>query len=208
VGTALWELLSTRPDLTSCISIHHNESLEERELLEKMTGPLADYFRESGFDLSQIPATAGDVYVLLRKYLPHARILLIHNVVKGEQAWRSDPGYFYVLCPNSNQYIHRMMPDFQSFDELRGTVCLGTDSLASNHKLSILEEMKTVLNHSPETGFEKVLEWATINGARALGFDAEMGTLGQGKKPGLVNISLFDLEKGTLKPGSRAKRIL
>jgi len=205
VGRTLWELLESRPDLTSCISIHHSESREERDLLETRTGPLADYFRQSGFDLTQIPPEAGEIFRLLHRYLPHSRILLVHNL---EYSPDNQNQIYYVLCPDSNRYIHNKLPDFAGFAKLKGAVCLGTDSLASNHRLSILEEMKTVLCHAPEIGFDEVLEWATINGARALGFEREIGTIEPGKKPGLVNISQMDLRNGTIKAESRAKRLI
>jgi cytosine/adenosine deaminase-related metal-dependent hydrolase len=213
VGNTLWELLAGRPDLTSCISIHHNESLEERELLEKQAGTLAEYFRQAGFDLSQIPSEAVDISKLLEKYLPHSRKLLVHNLMEGPaepmnsaKDFRGE--YFYVLCPRSNLYIHSQLPDFARFLTMKGYVCLGTDSLASNHSLSVLEEIRMVLETAPEIGFETVLEWATLNGAKALGLENEIGSMEEGKRPGLVNISLFDLENGTLVPGSRSRRLI
>ena len=38
--------------------------------------------------------------------------------------------------------------------------------------------------------FETLIQWATKNGAEALGFEAELGTIEVGKKPGLVFINV------------------
>ena len=63
---------------------------------------------------------------------------------------------------------------------------LGTDSLASNHQLSITAEMKTIRKYFPAVDTEQLLRWATINGARALQMDNIAGSFEKGKKPGVV----------------------
>jgi cytosine/adenosine deaminase-related metal-dependent hydrolase len=65
---------------------------------------------------------------------------------------------------------------------------LGTDSLASNHKLSLWSEIQKLRDSFPEIPLETFLSWATINGARALQMDAALGSFEKGKKPGLVII--------------------
>ena len=62
---------------------------------------------------------------------------------------------------------------------------MGTDSLASNHGLSILEELKTLERAYPQISLETMLRWATFNGAQALGIDS-MGSFSHGKKPGVI----------------------
>ncbi|HBB91866.1 MAG TPA: hypothetical protein DC042_09140 [Bacteroidales bacterium] len=121
---------------------------------------------------------------------------------------RHPSSVFYVLCPSSNWYIHRRLPDFAGFAQSVETVCLGTDSLASNHRLSMVEEMRMVQNTAPELPFDTILRWATRNGAVALGMEKEMGSLETGKNPGLVAIKNFDLKNGKLLSGSRAQRLI
>jgi len=67
-------------------------------------------------------------------------------------------------------------------------VCLGTDSLASNHSLSIISEMQTIYK-AFKIDFETLLRWATLNGAKALGFEEKIGSIEPGKTPGLNVIS-------------------
>ncbi|MCB0618825.1 MAG: amidohydrolase family protein, partial [Saprospiraceae bacterium] len=52
-----------------------------------------------------------------------------------------------------------------------------TDSLTSNWQLSVLEEMKTIARYQSYVPFETLLRWATLNGAEALGYEAEIGSL-------------------------------
>ncbi|OFY56773.1 MAG: hypothetical protein A2X22_00840 [Bacteroidetes bacterium GWF2_49_14] len=224
VGTTLWQLLRDHPELTRRISIHHAESEEERELLEHGTGTMADAFRRQGFDLTQIPPNASDIFALLNEYLPDSEVLLVHNLTDDRRRMTDDgrpttdvspssvighpSSVFYVLCPSSNWYIHRRLPDFAGFAQSVETVCLGTDSLASNHRLSMVEEMRMVQNTAPELPFDTILRWATRNGAVALGMEKEMGSLETGKNPGLVAIKNFDLKNGKLLSGSRAQRLI
>jgi cytosine/adenosine deaminase-related metal-dependent hydrolase len=98
------------------------------------------------------------------------------------------------LCPNANLYIENKLPDFNLFLNLKDNVCLGTDSLASNHQLSIVAEMQTIQQNTT-IEFDILLKWATLNGAKALGFDAQLGSIQKGKKPGL---NLLDFKNSAL----------
>jgi aminodeoxyfutalosine deaminase len=85
-------------------------------------------------------------------------------------------------------------------------IVVGTDSLASNHQLNILEELKTISKNFPDIPIETLLQWATINGARALQMDSDLGSFEKGKQPGIVLIENIIDKK--LTSGSFAKRIL
>ena len=67
-------------------------------------------------------------------------------------------------------------------------IVIGTDSLASNHQLNILEELKTISKNFPDIPTETLLQWATINGANALQMENELGSFEKGKQPGIVLI--------------------
>ncbi len=83
-------------------------------------------------------------------------------------------------------------------------VALGTDGAASNNSLDMFSEMKfaTLLNKSHRSDptavpAQAVLEMATINGAKALGLEEEIGSIELGKRADLV---LVDLKKPHLTP--------
>jgi cytosine/adenosine deaminase-related metal-dependent hydrolase len=210
VGVELWERISGTGDRTGRISIHHDESPEERELLDHGAGPMADSFRSAGFDLGQIPEEAADIFRLLRKYADGPDWILVHNTLTDPM---SVPKYlksntFWVLCPRSNRYIENLLPDLNAFAQSGLTVCLGTDSLASNSSLSVLDEMKAVQEAAPDIDFQTILRWGTFNGALALGMEKELGSIEPGKKPGLVNIPLFDWEQDRVPEAGRPVRLV
>ncbi|MDH7477497.1 MAG: amidohydrolase, partial [Candidatus Bathyarchaeota archaeon] len=77
------------------------------------------------------------------------------------------------------------------------TVSLGTDSPCSNNTADMFETMKTTaiihkgINKNPTLlPAEKILEMATINGAKALAWDKEIGSIAIGKKADLIIVNL------------------
>ena len=113
----------------------------------------------------------------------------------------------WVLSPRSNNYISGIEP--RSVEMLRSSanninICIGTDSLASNWSLSIVEELKMFRN----VPLAEMLQWATINGAKALGVDDRFGTIEEGKRSGIVNITGVNLDDFALTESSRAVRII
>ncbi len=84
------------------------------------------------------------------------------------------------------------------------TVSLGTDGPASNNNLDIFEDMKICAlihkSNKEEASVlpaERVLEFATINGAKALGMEDEIGSLEVGKR---ADVILVDLDRPNLTP--------
>jgi cytosine/adenosine deaminase-related metal-dependent hydrolase len=67
-------------------------------------------------------------------------------------------------------------------------VVLGTDSLASNQRLSILEEMRSLNIAIPSIPLEKLFHWATASGATALGIADRFGSFEKGKTPGVLEV--------------------
>src|SRR5699024_8586889 len=81
-------------------------------------------------------------------------------------------------------------------------VCLGTDSSASNNKLSILREMEITglvskLYADKNIEAYEILKMATVNGAKALGMENELGTVEEGK---LADLILIDFDNINHKP--------
>ena len=98
------------------------------------------------------------------------------------------------------------MPPIQLLIENNCNIVLGTDSLASNYSLNLLDEMKTIQKNFPGIPLEKILQWATINGAKALQMENTLGSFEKDKKPGIVLIE--NIEEAKLKKESSIKRIL
>ena len=121
---------------------------------------------------------------------------------------RSLDNTFFVLCPNSNLYIENELPPVDLFKEENVNICLGTDSLASNHQLSILAEMITVQRFFPLVSLGELIKWGSLNGARALKLEDQFGSFEPGKKPGVNLVTGLDLNNLRLTGNSRVKRLL
>ena len=92
---------------------------------------------------------------------------------------------YYCTCPKANLYIEDTLPNYNIFNPEK--LCVGTDSLASNNSLSILEELQIIKNNS-NFDLNTLLKIASKNGAEALGF-SNLGTFEKGKTPGVNLIS-------------------
>jgi len=101
------------------------------------------------------------------------------------------PKIYFVLCPNSNLFIENKLPPVGLINQFSKQVAIGTDSLASNNELSVLEELKTLSAHFPQLELPELIKWGTLNGAKALGFN-NLGSIQINSKPG-INL-LYDLD--------------
>lgn len=172
------------------ISIHNQESEEENKFYRYKTGEFVSFYESLKKDINFFKAQARNSLRSILPLLPESqRILLVHNTytsfkdISFVDRYKRD--VTWCLCPNANLYIEDRLPNIDLFIRSRHPVVLGTDSLASNTKLCILSEIKTLLRHAPELPFETALQWATLNGAKYFGIDKVYGSLEIGKRPGL-----------------------
>ena len=161
-------------------SIHMQESIQENKLFENKKGTLF-------FWLKSINASSGvwesrNKSIDVLKELENKKTLLVHNTFAKKEDIGSN---YYCTCPKANLYIENSLPDYSIFKEDR--LCVGTDSLASNSSLSILEELQIIRKNS-NFDLNALLKIASKNGAEALGFK-NLGTFEKGKFPGVNLIS-------------------
>jgi 5-methylthioadenosine/S-adenosylhomocysteine deaminase len=71
-------------------------------------------------------------------------------------------------------------------------VAFGTDSLASVADLNMFSELREARRIAPRVPARTLLESATLIGARALGFEADYGSLEKGKRAALIAVRLPD----------------
>lgn len=180
------------------VSIHNQETEHEDNFFLHKTGDFINFFKDFGIDVSDFePTGQPSIYYAMARMDPRHRTLFVHNTMTGPDAiaaaikW-SKGNCFWATCPNANLYIENRLPRYNYFLEAGARVCIGTDSLTSNWQLSVLEEMKTIARYQSFIPFDTLLQWATLNGAQALGFDDQLGSIEPGKRPGLL---LLNLEK-------------
>lgn len=170
------------------ISLHLLESADEDQFFHTQTGPLAVYVQERGGDLA-FPLSSPVPWLAANHGLLN-RILLVHgnHLNPAEIAALRGTGAFVIHCPGSHRFFgHRPFP-LRELQKAGVPVALGTDSLASNEDLSMLREMRLLKESFPELTGEEILKMATLEGARALGMEKEIGTLEVGKKADLIAI--------------------
>ncbi|MEM6395967.1 MAG: amidohydrolase family protein [Bacteroidota bacterium] len=192
VSNPLYDRINALNNGKGTVSIHMQETPAENELFERKTGPFLPFFEGFGASLDHFTATGRpSIYHALAQMDPRCRTLFVHNTmtaahdISKAQDWAQN-GIYWATCPNANIYIENRLPNYKTFLEAEAKVCIGTDSLTSNWQLSILEEMKTISRYQSYVPFQTLLQWATLNGAEALGFDGDLGSLEVGKRPGLL----------------------
>ncbi|MCX7943817.1 MAG: amidohydrolase family protein [Deltaproteobacteria bacterium] len=98
-------------------------------------------------------------------------------------------------CPGSNLKLGSGFAKIPEMLDYGINVTLGADGAPCNNNLSILNEIRLAsLIHKPRIGPQKmdaktVLKMATINGAKALGLEKQIGSIEVGKKADLIIIS-------------------
>jgi cytosine/adenosine deaminase-related metal-dependent hydrolase len=174
-------------------SVHLSESVEEVEFIQTGGGPWRTLLEELGsWDPAWTAPGVSPVQYLDEGGFLDARVLAVHGV----QASTADlirlasRGATLVTCPRSNGHTGAGVPPIEDFYESGVRVAIGTDSLASTPDLSVFAEVATLHALAPSVPAEALLDSATRQGARALGFDADFGTIEPGKSGRLLAITL------------------
>jgi 5-methylthioadenosine/S-adenosylhomocysteine deaminase len=133
-------------------------------------------------------------------------LLAVHLTEASEEEARlvAQRGASMALCSGSIGIIDGIVPPAAAFQSAGGNVALGSDQAPGNNNHNIFNEMKltALLNkvrfRDPEVmPAWRVLRMATIEGAAALGWDDEIGSLREGKRADLL---LVDVQRPTLAP--------
>ncbi|HEY8929024.1 MAG TPA: amidohydrolase family protein [Mucilaginibacter sp.] len=193
------------------ISIHNQECEDENKFYRYKLGNFNDLYAHFGLDISYFkPQARNSVQSILPLLTSKQKILLVHNTCTNLKdiyfIKRFDRKINFCFCPNANLYIEGTLPKIELFIGQGYNITLGTDSLASNTKLCILSEMRTIQEKFPAISTQMLLEWGTINGAKYLGIDDDKGTIEVGKTPGLNLITGLDGNKIT--PESKVRKLV
>jgi cytosine/adenosine deaminase-related metal-dependent hydrolase len=196
-----------RNELAVCI--HAAESQAEAELLRSGTGPISEVFVRRRI-FWETPHSSAVAYLASLGILS-SRTLLVHGVQVSAQdrALLQRHEVAWAHCPKSNAKLgngiaplhilrHALRHESGEIPNLR--IGLGSDSVASNNTMDLFEEMRFAVliqrgrHHRIQAlSAPEAVEMATLGGARALGVDAEVGTLEPGKRADLCVVRLNDL---------------
>jgi cytosine/adenosine deaminase-related metal-dependent hydrolase len=172
------------------LAVHWRETREEEELLKTNRGPLRSFLEEIGaWDESGL----AESHERIREQLTNASsVLYVHcNYIDEIEFAIRDPQSAIAYCPRTHAFFGHAEHPFVELLAAGVNVALGTDSLASNPDLSILEEMRFLWNRyrGRVTG-ETLMRMGTVNGAAALGWERELGTLTPGKSADWITVPL------------------
>ena len=179
------------------LAAHVAESEVEQLLVREGAGPFAAGLRTRGIATPQ--RGRSSIELLARLGVLDGKPLLIHCVHIDDQDLRliADYGAAIAHCPVANARLgHGVAPIIEA--RAAGVrVGLGTDSVASNNRLDLLEEARCAqivqrarLRSSGALPGAELLRLVTIEGARALGLDARVGTIESGKDADLCAVRL------------------
>lgn len=212
VSKELFKLIKQHCDTgTNLLSIHNQECEDENKFYRYKLGGFLDLYQHLGVDIGYFrPQARNSLQSIIPLLTNRQKVLLVHNTCTNLKdiyfIKRFDRKVNWCFCPNANIYIEKRLPKIELFINQGLNITLGTDSLASNNKLCILNEMRTIQQHVPSISIDTLLKWGTINGAQFLGIDDEKGTIEAGKTPGLNLITGMDGFK--LTPDTKVKKLV
>lgn len=207
-GLSPHALYSTTPALVKAASVmcrrHHwpmamhvAESVDEFEMFTRAAGRMYDWLRGQR-DMSDCQGNTP-VEQLYKFGVLGPRFLAIHAnyATPDDIPLLAKTGTNVVHCPRSHCYFkHRPFP-LRAMLESGVNVCLGTDSLASVSavkrnllQLNMFLEMREISLKFPNLPPQRIVEMATINGARALGMAKRIGHLAENSCADMVALPI------------------
>lgn len=213
ISLRLFNLLRAETASNRVTSVHFMETEAEKQLLEKFEGPLMDSYRESELVTEgNIPDLVRDHATAVLEYITASgNLILVHNTFADENTidrLKRRDNLFWCLCPKANLYIEDHLPPLELLMKACCRIVIGTDSYASNDRLDILDEIRTLQEHFPSVSLEDLIKFATINGAEALCEQEMSGSIKIGKKPGLLLIKDLDIANLRLLPATNVRRLV
>jgi cytosine/adenosine deaminase-related metal-dependent hydrolase len=175
----------------SVTSVHLGESSQEIQLLRDGTGDARDMLERLGVwtDEWRPPGVSPVTYLAELGFLD-ARTMVVHGVQfdTDDLARLRAIGATVVSCPRSNVHVGVGSPPLDAFYDAGVNVAFGTDSLASVDDMNMFHELVEARRIAPRVPARRLLESATLTGARALGFDADYGSIEVGKRMSFVTV--------------------
>ena len=206
-GPGIRAIAGRAHDAALPLAMHLAESPDEIAFLHDGTGVIADFlrtaepdgspretFRAGGYGIGPVEHVAA--HGLFRAGHP---TLLIHGtqLTDPEIATLRDEGAAIVLCPRSNALLRCGAAPVAALLASGVTLAIGTDSLGSNADLDLFNELRALAAIARAQGLtdeaalaRRLLALATLEGARALALDDQLGSLTPGK---LADLALLDL---------------
>ncbi len=210
-GLEVYDRCRSEPLLTAAFAPHAPYSVADatlsriRLLADELEVPIHMHLHETAAEVADAVRATG------RRPLAHLDELgLVTPALVGVHATQLESieiellakaGASIVHCPRSNLKLANGVCPVARLQAAGVNVALGTDGAASNNRLDLWAELqmaallgKLAANDATALGAREVLAMATLNGARALNLDSEIGSLVTGKAADVICVDLSGIE--------------
>ncbi|VVN25556.1 5'-deoxyadenosine deaminase [Pseudomonas fluorescens] len=182
-----------------------DETLEKiRVIADQLDAPLHMHIHETASEVEQAVAEHGErpLARLARLGLLGPSLQAVHmtQISDDDLALLVESNTSVIHCPESNLKLASGFCPVERLWQAGVNVAIGTDGAASNNDLDLLGETRTaallakaVAGSASALDAHRALRMATLNGARALGLDTQIGSLELGKAADLVAFDLSGL---------------
>lgn len=210
-GLALHEQLRHHALLSTAFAPHAPYTVSDQPLQKllsfanEMDLPIHMHLHETAFEVAQQLEQSGETPLqrLDNLGLLSPAFMAVHmtQLTDAQIGFYAQTGGHIIHCPESNLKLASGFCPVAACLEAGINVALGTDGSASNNDLDMLGEMRTAAllakayaGNAAAVSATQALEMATINGAKALGLDQQIGSLQIGKAADVVAIDLSEIE--------------
>jgi len=165
------------------LATHIAETEEEIQFLQTGAGEFRNFLESMDlFPSDWNPPRLDPIPYIHSLGVLSANSILVHCNYLDRESIRliADSHSSVVYCPRSHAFFHHRRHPIRALLDAGINVALGTDSLASNRTLSLLDEIRFLYAERKDLEAEEILQAATFNGARALGFGSRLGILKSG----------------------------
>jgi len=180
-------------------TIHVAESRDEARFFKKGKGPMAERIKALNPDWSIPHGTTPVRYLNDCGWLPKLDLGVHLNLVdRRDLKLLAKNRVTVVHCPGSHAYFGHPPFPYRQMRRAGISVCLGTDSLASNQSLSLFREMRLFQKTHPQVPASEILAMATVKSAQALGEGKRLGQVKPGYFADLIGIPFKKKTRGGL----------
>lgn len=197
-NTATANLLQRVDGEMKIVAMHLAETVAEREFVEHRRGQFLEMLKQFGVWQPELFPGKGSILEILIELAQAPRSLVVH----GNYLTLAELNFIatckdrmsIVFCPRTHRYFQHVNYPIDAILDRGINLAIGTDSLASNPDLSVLNELREVRRRFAQLADATILEMGTIKGAIALGIDDRLGSLVPGKANRFCIVELEDAD--------------